>query len=136
VRDYIEGEITFIFAGIVWRISSSILKGVPRNLITLFTAWVLACGMAAPTLTVPALADEIAKPGDSFFAGTVSELTSTKITVARVVRGQPESRSFAVTTHTKVEGKLANKVRVTVRYITDDDGDTAILIVVRTFLRK
>jgi len=31
-----------------------------------------------------------------------------------------------------MEGSLASKVRVTVRYVTDDDGDTATLIVVRT----
>jgi len=51
--------------------------------------------------------------------------------VGRTVRGKAESRKFQLTAQTKTEGKLAVKVRVTVRYITDDDGDTATLIVVR-----
>jgi len=37
-----------------------------------------------------------------------------------------------VTSGTKVEGRLRVKVRVTVRYVTDEDGDTATLIIVRT----
>jgi hypothetical protein len=80
------------------------------------------------------VADETATPKavDTFFAGTVTESTSEKITVGRTVRGRAESRTFALTPDTKIEGTLAVKARVTVRYITDDDGDTATLIVVRT----
>jgi hypothetical protein len=48
------------------------------------------------------------------------------------VLGKPENRSFVVTAETKVEGRLRARVRVTVRYISDDDGDTATLIVVRS----
>jgi hypothetical protein len=79
-------------------------------------------------------ADEVAaqKAPDTFFAGTVSEFTAEKITVGRTVRGHAESRTFALTPDTKVEGRLVMKARVTVRYVTDDDGDTAILIVVRS----
>ena len=47
------------------------------------------------------------------------------------MRGRAESRTFQLTSETKIEGSLALKVRVTVRYVTDDDGDTATLIVVR-----
>jgi hypothetical protein len=82
----------------------------------------LASGIAA--------AQEAEKP-ETFFAGTVLESTSEKITIARVVRGKTENRTFRVTPTTKVEGKLRLKVRVTLRYVTDDEGDTAILIVVR-----
>jgi len=79
-------------------------------------------------------ADDTATPksADTFFAGTVTESTAEKITVGRTVRGRAESRTFRLTPDTKIEGTLAEKVRVTVRYITDDDGDTATLIVVRT----
>jgi hypothetical protein len=79
------------------------------------------------------LADETntAKAADTFFAGTVSQFSTETIVVGRTVRGKAESRTFSVTPQTKIEGKLAVKVRVTVRYITDDDGDTATLIVVR-----
>jgi hypothetical protein len=72
------------------------------------------------------------KSGGTFFAGTVTESTAEKITVGRTVRGRAESRTFRLTPETEIEGTLAEKVRVTVRYITDDDGDTATLIVVRT----
>ncbi len=71
------------------------------------------------------------KPPDTFFAGTVTEWTPEKISVSRKVSGKPESRTFRVTADTKVEGKQRLKVRVTVRYIVDDDGERATLIVVR-----
>ena len=70
------------------------------------------------------------KPSNTFFAGTVGVASAEAITVARVVRGHAESRSFRLTPETKVEGTLLAGARVTVRYITDDDGDTATLIVV------
>jgi len=116
---------------IVWRKSSSILKRVLRNLITVLMAFLL---WSASLL--PAQADEISKGGDAFFAGSVTLMSPTQIMVSRVVRGQPESRRFTMTPQTKVEGKLAVKVRVTVRYISDDDGETATLIVVRSQVRK
>jgi hypothetical protein len=75
--------------------------------------------------------DETLPKPDAFFAGTVIESTPEKLTVSRMVRGKTEKRSFAVTPDTKVEGKLRLKVRVTVRYTTDDDGDTATRILVR-----
>jgi hypothetical protein len=37
-----------------------------------------------------------------------------------------------VTPDTKCEGKQKAKVRVTVRYVSGDDGETAELIIVRT----
>lgn len=78
---------------------------------------------------------EDAKP-ETFFAGTVIETTPEKIVVSRVVLGKKEKREFRVTPDTKTEGKLKAKVRVTVRYVTTDDGDTAELIVVRTNQKK
>jgi hypothetical protein len=104
------------------------LKLVPGFATTFFVL-----GLLASTAAAPLWADETAatKAADTFFAGTVSELTSETITVGRTVRGKAESRTFQMTPQTKTEGKLAAKVRVTVRYITDDDGDTATLIVVR-----
>lgn len=79
-------------------------------------------------------ADE-SKP-QAFFAGMVIETTPEKITVSRVVLGKKEKRVFRVTPDTKIEGKLKAKVRVTVRYVTTDDGDTAELIVVRVPQQK
>jgi hypothetical protein len=73
------------------------------------------------------------KKPDAFFAGSVAETTAEKIVVSRVVSGKTERRAFRITPDTKVEGKLRMKVRVTVRYTSDDeDQDVATLIVVRT----
>lgn len=75
------------------------------------------------------------KKPDTFFAGTVTEWTAEKISVSRTVSGKTESRTFRVTPETKVEGKQRLKVRVTVRYVAEDDGERATLIVVRTLLK-
>ena len=105
------------------------------KLVTGFCTTFIVIGLLA---SAPLWADETAtsKAADAFFAGTVMELTSETITVARTVRGKAESRKFQLTPQTKTEGKLAARVRVTVRYITDDDGDTATLIVVRGAARQ
>jgi hypothetical protein len=66
-----------------------------------------------------------------FFAGTVTDFNSEKLTVSRVVLGKTEKRVFRMAPDTKCEGKLKAKVRVTVRYIANDDGETAELIIVR-----
>jgi hypothetical protein len=107
---------------------SSILKSMAGFLTT-----ALLIGLLAGAPATPLLADETgsSKAADTFFAGTVSQFTSETMVVGRTVRGKAESRTFSLTPQTKIEGKLAVKVRVTVRYITDDDGDTATLIVVR-----
>jgi hypothetical protein len=99
-----------------------------------FRTTVLFIGLIAGTAATTLLADETntSKTADTFFAGTVSQSTSETIIVGRTVRGQAESRTFRLTPHTKIEGKLALRVRVTVRYVTDDEGgETATLIVVR-----
>ena len=85
------------------------------------------------------------KPADTFFAGALSECSPEKISVSRVVSGKTENRTFKLTAETKIEtavgvkwdaGKLKVKQRVTVRYVTGDDGDVATLIVVRTAQQK
>ncbi len=73
---------------------------------------------------------------ETFFAGTVIESTPQSITVSRVVLGKTEKRVFRITPDTKCEGKLKAKVRVTVRYVTTDDGETAELIIVRPQQKK
>jgi hypothetical protein len=73
---------------------------------------------------------------ETFFAGTVIESTAQSITVSRVVLGKTEKRVFRVTPDTKCEGKLKAKVRVTVRYVATDDGETAELIIVRSQQKK
>jgi hypothetical protein len=78
---------------------------------------------------------EAPKP-DTFFAGSVVEFTTEKITVSRVNLGKTEKRVFRITPDTKCEGKLTKKVRVTVKYVASDDGETAELIIVRSAQKK
>jgi len=73
---------------------------------------------------------------EAFFSGTVVDYTAEKITVSRVVLGKTEKRVFRITPDTKCEGKLKAKVRVTVRYVAAEDGETAELIIVRSQQKK
>ena len=69
---------------------------------------------------------------DGFFSGNIVELGSDHVTVSKSVLGRPqEKRTFKITGSTKVEGKMKQKSRVTVRFVPDDDGDMAVHIVVR-----
>jgi len=103
------------------------------KLMAAFLTTALLIGLLAVVPATPLVADETgtSKAADTFFAGTVSQFSAETLIVGRTVRGKAESRTFSLTPQTKIEGRLALKVRVTVRYFTDDDGDTATLIVVR-----
>lgn len=69
---------------------------------------------------------------DNYFTGTLVENASDHLKVSRVLQGKAEERVFKVNPQTKVEGgRLRARQRVTVRYVTGDEGDTAILIIVR-----
>jgi hypothetical protein len=69
---------------------------------------------------------------DQTFSGPIVEVTSTQITVSRSILGKPaEKRTFAIKSDTRIEGKLRVRVKVTVGYVTTDDGDVARLVVVR-----
>lgn len=70
---------------------------------------------------------------DQTFSGPIIEFTATKITVSRSILGKPaEKRSFLIKSDTRIEGKLRVHVKVTVGYVTTDEGDVARLVVVRT----
>lgn len=70
---------------------------------------------------------------DQTFSGTVVEVSAEKITVSRSILGKPaEKRGFLIKPDTRIEGKLRVHVKVTVGYVTNDDGDVARLVVVRT----
>ena len=99
----------------------------------------LATLVASVGLYLAAAQDSSLKPvpsksehADAFFSGTVVELAANKVTVSRTVLGKPaEKRSFVLNSGTKVEGKLAAKTRVTVRYTGSEQGDVALSILVR-----
>ena len=56
----------------------------------------------------------------------------TRITVSRSILGKPaEKETFWIKADTKIEGNLRVRARVTVGYVTGDDGNVARLIVVR-----
>ena len=70
---------------------------------------------------------------DQTFSGAIVEVTATKITVSRSILGKPaEKRTFWIKSDSRIEGKLRVRARVTVGYVTSDDGDVARLVVVRT----
>ena len=69
---------------------------------------------------------------DDTFSGSILELSTSKITVSRSILGKPaEKRMFLITSETRVEGKLRVKLKVTIGFVSSDDGDVARLIVVR-----
>ena len=69
---------------------------------------------------------------DNYFTGNVVESASDHLKVSRVLQGKTEERVFKMTAATKIEqGRIRLKERVTVRFIPGDDGDTAILVIVR-----
>jgi len=69
---------------------------------------------------------------DQFFAGIVTVLTDSSVTVTRTVLGKdPTARTFAITKETHIEGKPKVKSRVTVRFVTEESGDRAVRIIVR-----
>ena len=69
---------------------------------------------------------------DGFYSGNIVDLAADRVTVSRTILGKPpEKRVFQITSATKVEGKLKQKSRVTVRYLPGDEGDVAVSILVR-----
>jgi hypothetical protein len=71
---------------------------------------------------------------DETFSGPIVELSATKVTVSRSILGKPaEKRTFSIKPDTRIEGKLRVRAKVTVGFVTTDDGeDVARLVVVRT----
>jgi hypothetical protein len=123
-------EASFIFWRVLIHASSSILWIVLRFALATWLVGSVCLGVSAP-----ARADEVqagSAKSDAFFAGTIVEAAPDRITVARTVLGKTENRTFLTTAETKVEGKIAANARVTVRYISEEGGDRATMIVVRT----
>ena len=74
---------------------------------------------------------------DQYFSGTITAMAEGKITVTRTVLGtESTTRTFLVTPETRFEGKAKVKARVTVQYVSGDDGDRAVHVLVRTTAPK
>ena len=95
----------------------------------------LGSGIAAQTPVTPAPGGQGKKtaPSADIFSGTVTKLTEVSVTVVRKVAGHDAvTRQFMREAATKVEGKLREKVRVTVRYKAGEGGGfVAVYIIVR-----
>jgi hypothetical protein len=95
----------------------------------------VGAAVAAQTAVTPAPAPAPKKtaPSADIFSGTVTKLTDESVTVVRKVAGHDAvTREFMRGAGTRVEGKLREKVRVTVRYKSGEDGwFVAIYIIVR-----
>jgi hypothetical protein len=73
------------------------------------------------------------------FTGTLIENTPDHLKVSRpsAVQGKTEARVFKVTAQTKIEGgRLKLKQRIYVRYVSADEMDTAILVIIRPSSKK
>jgi hypothetical protein len=80
----------------------------------------------------PAQQDQEQPPVEQYFSGTVVSYAGERVMVARTVLGKnSSSRYFTITGETQIEGKLKIKVRVTVQYVTKDEVDYAVHIIVR-----
>jgi hypothetical protein len=99
----------------------------------------LACGLwaADPPGARPQQTEQ-AKPKDQMFSGVVTSVDDASLTASRDGQGKPSvTKTFAITAETTFEGgrpKVSS--RVTVRYVSTDDGDRAIHVIVRGAARK
>ena len=97
----------------------------------LLASFALAQNQPAPQNQEPPPAENQA--ADQYFSGTVVSCDAEKVTVARTVLGKNSSlRNFILTAQTQIDGKLKAKSRVTVQFVTKDDVDQAVHIVVRS----
>lgn len=85
---------------------------------------------------LPASAAFAQDEDDTFFSGTLDEFTHESATVTREVLGNaPERRTFVINAQTKIEGKLTDGARVTVKFRQADDTMIAETIIVREPLK-
>jgi len=73
------------------------------------------------------------------FTGTLVESTPDHLKVTRPAgaQGKTEARVFKINADTKIEGgRLLRRQRVYVRYVSGDDSDTAILVIIRPAAKK
>lgn len=98
------------------------------------TLFLVVCLLASlnATFATQSGADPAESPRSDFFSGVVADLPEGRITVSRTALGKSENRSFIIAPETKIEGKLKQNARVTVRFRTSGEGDVAVHIIVRS----
>lgn len=98
-------------------------------------AVLVALGFLAPACVSAADSQKPAAViAEEIFSGTVTQFTDRSFTVVHTVPGRPPvTREFMRDGKTTIEGKLRNKVRVTVRYkALENGGFVALHIIVRS----
>jgi hypothetical protein len=72
-------------------------------------------------------------PPSQYFAGIVTTLSDTSLTITRMELGKSTVRSFAITKETVIKGgKPRLKAKVTVEWVSGETGDRALKIILRT----
>ncbi len=95
--------------------------------------WLLILGAAllCGTAPGPAVAQQEKAPArGGMFSGSITAMTETTLTVTSTA--SKTSRSFAITPETRFEGpKPQVNSRVDIRFVTTDEGDRAVRVIVR-----
>ncbi len=105
------------------------LQLAPIVLVAAGLAWSPVIAAQEPS---PKTQESPSEPQYEAFSGPIVEVSTEKITVSRSILGKPaEKRTFLIKPDTKIEGKLKVKAKVTVGYVSTDEGDIARLILVR-----
>lgn len=80
----------------------------------------------------PPAAAEADQGKADFFSGIVTELSQSSVTVNRKGLGQDATtHTFAIDGNTRIEGRLKPHAKVTVRFVSGDQGLVAVHIIVR-----
>jgi hypothetical protein len=95
-----------------------------------------AAGQGGPALEKTQSAPNEPEYEDTF-SGSILQVSAVAVTVSRSILGKPaEKRTFSINPETRIEGgKLRMNAKVTVGFVSTNDGDVARLIVVRTTQR-
>ncbi len=93
----------------------------------------LASSATGPLFPRPQVQAGESQSKDQFFTGVVTSISDESLTVNRTVLGKNSStKTFLVTPQTQFEGgKPRVNSQVTVRYVTSDDGDRAVRVILR-----
>ena len=101
----------------------------PVSIVLVCSVFVLAAAAWSASPAQPAA------PKDQFFSGVVTSVGENSLTAIR--SGSKESKTFLVNAQTRFEGPKPQKdSRVTIRYVSGDDGDRAVNVIVRAPVKK
>jgi hypothetical protein len=94
----------------------------------------LALAGSSPVHSQDEPAPSTQQSADQFFAGVVTAVTDDSITLTRTVLGKSTVRVFAITAETVWQpqgGKPKLKQKVTVKWLSGENGDRAVKIILR-----